>query len=599
MNLATTFLQSDFCLRLTETFGHFLWQGMVLALLTAGVAIALRRRSSHLRYGIFLAALLAMVACPLVTFTLFTQSGAPEPAMNLARMPMTQTGALSSLPPISSEPGLKSVQTPVRFNWRSFTPYATAGYLVGVAVMLARLLVGLYGGKKLRRDSEPVDNPAILCALARQAKLLDLTFTPAIAYCHEVLVPTVVGMFRPMVLLPLTLTTGLTIDQIEVILAHELAHIRRYDHLINILQRLIEAFLFFHPAVWYVSRLVRAERELCCDDLVVATGGKATLYASSLLQIAELCLRFKSVSTIPNAAALGLTDRSSSLSHRILRLLGLTSHEQVRLVRVRNVVILILLIIGLALIFSFSTANSRETADISHDNSTTAGSVKISSSSEKNPAQFMIQATILSVPADTDLSFLKDFPKTTPPGSYRINLSQKESKKVLARMDKIKNKQVISSPQLFVREHSNATIQIGQKIPVPVSPAGRPESKKNLFKDVGLIFSLTPELNSQGGYKMILEYSQTQLASTPTVSFIEYSAKLSAELPAGDSLLVQLPTDKPVRLIPDEKTSNFKKEEIKNPKKPKELLFLLLKPTLHPQPNKTAPASSSSGQLTS
>ena len=287
MNFTTIpFLQSAFCLRLTETLGHFLWQGTIIALLTAGIALALRRRSSHLRYGIFLAALLVMAACPPVTFFLFTRP-ASEPAPSPAAIPMTQTITITNSPPAPSNalPELNrpkkaenpqpepATQTTTRFNWQPFTPYAAAAYLAGVAVMLARLLVGLYGGKKLRRASEPVDDPAVLSALARQAKLLGLAFTPAVAYCHEVLVPTVVGLLRPMVLLPITLTTGLTADQIEVILAHELAHIRRFDHIINILQRLIEAFLFFHPAVWYLSRLVRTERELCCDDLVLAAGG--------------------------------------------------------------------------------------------------------------------------------------------------------------------------------------------------------------------------------------------------------------------------------------------------------------------------------------
>lgn len=185
--------------------------------------------------------------------------------------------------------------------------------------MLLRLVIGLYGGQSLRRTSVPVEDPIILRALARQAKAIGLAFTPAIAFCHRVVVPTVVGVFRPMVLLPVSLASGLTPDQVEALIAHELAHIRRYDHLVNILQRLIEAFLFFHPGVWYLSRRVRIEREHCCDDRGLAAGGKPADYAHSLVHIAEQCL-----SSRPrlNPAALGAGGPTNELHRRIVRLLG-------------------------------------------------------------------------------------------------------------------------------------------------------------------------------------------------------------------------------------------------------------------------------------
>ncbi len=340
----TLFAQSSFCLRLTETFAHFLWQGTLIALLIAAITPILRKKSPHVRYAVLLSALLLMAACPPASFFLLTSPAAEMTAtpINLSSIdthiiqpslePSSNTPlAIKPLPKADIQPATPPADKSAPFHWQRYTPYAATAYFAGVLVMLVRLLLGLYGGQKLRRVSEPVDDPNILTALARQAKLLGLAFTPAVAYCHEILVPTVVGLLRPMVLLPLSLTTGLTIDQIEVILAHELAHLRRYDHLVNIVQRLIEAFLFFHPAVWYLSRLVRVERELCCDDCVLAAGGKPTTYAASLVHVAELCL--KSKSNIPNAAALGLADRSSNLRRRILRLLGSTGHEQIRLTR--------------------------------------------------------------------------------------------------------------------------------------------------------------------------------------------------------------------------------------------------------------------------
>jgi GWxTD domain-containing protein len=95
-------------------------------------------------------------------------------------------------------------------------------------------------------------------------------------------VPVVIGHVRPMILMPVGLLTGLPVGQIEAILLHELAHIRRYDYLVNMLQLSVEGLLFYHPAVWWISSIMRTEREHRCDDLVVAIRGNAHEYATAL-----------------------------------------------------------------------------------------------------------------------------------------------------------------------------------------------------------------------------------------------------------------------------------------------------------------------------
>ncbi len=94
--------------------------------------------------------------------------------------------------------------------------------------------------------------------------------------------PVVVGVFRPVILAPLGILAGLPTSQVESILLHELAHIRRHDYLINLAQRLVEGLLFYHPAAWWISNLVRTEREFCCDDLVVELSGDPRSYAQAL-----------------------------------------------------------------------------------------------------------------------------------------------------------------------------------------------------------------------------------------------------------------------------------------------------------------------------
>src|SRR5204863_17364 len=127
-------------------------------------------------------------------------------------------------------------------------------------------------------------------------------------------VPTAVGWLRPMILLPASTLTGLTTGQIEAILAHEMAHIRRHDYLVNLLQCIVEMLLFYHPAVWWVSRRIREERELCCDDLAVRISGDPVSYARALCALETL--RGESMT-------LALAATSGSLRARIARLLGL------------------------------------------------------------------------------------------------------------------------------------------------------------------------------------------------------------------------------------------------------------------------------------
>ena len=126
-------------------------------------------------------------------------------------------------------------------------------------------------------------------------------------------VPTVIGWIRPCILLPVSAITGLVEAQLRAILAHELAHIRRYDYLVNLLQNAIETLLFYHPAVWWVSLTIRRERENCCDDIAVEVCGDVMLYANALAQLEELR------GSIPEPA---LAATGGDLVARILRLTG-------------------------------------------------------------------------------------------------------------------------------------------------------------------------------------------------------------------------------------------------------------------------------------
>jgi len=359
----------DLSLCLVKALAHSLWQGTLVALLLALAVGALRRASAQSRYVLSVGALFVQAACPIVTLMVLwpaseamtSTSPTPRDAKRgsasglVAQIPepiRRSTGIVDS-PATGRPPGETPLGVPTEppaqrgfpeeTNWDRYAPYTVSVYFFGVAVFLGRFVLACHGGHRLRRDAWAVGDPAILSALARQVRLLRLSFTPGVAYCRRVLCPTVVGVIRPTILLPVSLLSGLTPEQVEVVLAHELAHIRRYDHLVNLLQRLIEAFLFFHPAVWHVSGRIRIERENCCDDLVLATGTRPLDYASLLVQVAQAAHAGITGSVPPSrAATLAVTGSPSQLRHRIARLMGDRALGPLRLTRTSGSIVILM-----------------------------------------------------------------------------------------------------------------------------------------------------------------------------------------------------------------------------------------------------------------
>ena len=186
-------------------------------------------------------------------------------------------------------------------------------WFAGVLVAAFRPLLSWYTVRRLRTVGVSPVGDAVHGVLERTAKRLRLARAVEVLQSTLVKTPVVVGYFRPVVLLPLCVVTGLPEAQLELILAHELAHIRRHDYLVNLLQTLVETLFFYHPAVWWLSRQIRNERENCCDDVAMATVGSRADYGRALLAIEEL----RATST-----ALSLAARGGSLLARIRRIAG-------------------------------------------------------------------------------------------------------------------------------------------------------------------------------------------------------------------------------------------------------------------------------------
>ena len=312
MNLIRALSSQPWVERLGWTLVHFLWQGLSIAVLYAAARRGVARTwSPNARYLLACAALAAMLAAPLVTWTVMQPSNAnPEAAYRIR-----------SAPPADSTTGITTtatLPTSVRVTLSSvplaqYLPWVVMLWLTGAVVFWVRLAGGWVIAARMRSVSVRRAPPEWQQILQKLGARIGLSRPVRLLVSALVQVPTVVGWLHPVVLIPVGALSGLPAEHLEALLLHELAHIRRHDYLVNILQSVAEALLFYHPAVWWVSGHIRAERELCCDDAAVAVSGDAFTYARALAQLES----FRPAHLTAAIAANG-----GPLSDRIARLLG-------------------------------------------------------------------------------------------------------------------------------------------------------------------------------------------------------------------------------------------------------------------------------------
>ena len=353
--------------RLGWTLVHFVWQGVFVGLLAAVVFPLVRHRSSATRYNTRLALFAALAVCPLATFAIVGPGA--EPARSVAReMESLEAGvasdpaprwphiatasqdgedtraaakfaadagpAVGGQPNTRSKPGVagaKSLATPPSETATGYAPsmqrsIATALpwmillWSAGVLTLAARLGRSWWLLQRLMETrTEPLREPWA-ARVGRLRGLIGVRRATGFLESPAARVPMVIGWLRPVVLMPTTVMTGLRPEEIESLLLHELAHIRRFDEQIHLAQTVVETLLFYHPVVGWLSRDLRREREHCCDALVVAATGDGVAYSRALLAIAELVVG-PAVKTSLAASGPSGRDQNGDLLARVRRLL--------------------------------------------------------------------------------------------------------------------------------------------------------------------------------------------------------------------------------------------------------------------------------------
>ncbi|PHN01681.1 M56 family metallopeptidase [Flavilitoribacter nigricans] len=288
------------------TILHSLWQGAIITLLLAFMLGKTRQHSPALRYQMSVGALLLLLGSVICTFYIYYEPASASNVIADGKGAGPGTFFLNeSAPQLPAESGYLGKLFPILLQV----------WLVGVALMAIRMLGELAYLQRLRSvNTQPVSN-------SWSEKLNSLKWQMGILQPVEmreslrVSGPMLVGWFKPVILLPVGMLSGLSPQQVECVLAHELAHVRRMDYLVNLIQSAVEVLLFFNPAVWWISAQIREEREHCCDELAVNITGDRLTLVKTLAQLEEWRMQ-------GGQLGLAFNGRPQGILGRVQRLLG-------------------------------------------------------------------------------------------------------------------------------------------------------------------------------------------------------------------------------------------------------------------------------------
>jgi bla regulator protein BlaR1 len=294
------------------TLIHSLWQGTLLLILAATTFYILRKGTANARYNAGIGFLALQVLASAATFVYY----------QLKTTPIATGKSLMTLSGQTATPVFKAINYQLPLNLKIQLWLSThlnelvICWLIGAAFLLLRFAGGWIFTERLRLNAKLVIDREWRARFGVIIAKMNISKSIEFKESAKILTPMVIGAFSPVVLIPIGLLSGFSTAQIEAILAHELAHIRRNDYLANMLQSFLEVVFFFHPAIWWLSDRVRAEREHCCDDIALSVCGDKMSLAHALVKVAEW-------QTAPKLA-MAFASKKPLLLQRVQRVLGLS-----------------------------------------------------------------------------------------------------------------------------------------------------------------------------------------------------------------------------------------------------------------------------------
>jgi beta-lactamase regulating signal transducer with metallopeptidase domain len=429
---------------------HTLWQFTAIAFITGILLLGFRQKSAQFRYLLTNFALLTGLLAAIGTFSWYAASPAPvapntpQPIASVAAA--NQQPAPENLPVLPHTPAVQEEDMYTYFN--QHLPLVVVLWCAGIAVFLLRLLGNLLRVYDMRQRMNFSVDPYWTDLL--QQLIQKSGFNKGVALLESALVrsPLTIGHFSPVILFPIGVINRLSEQEVEAILAHELAHVLRRDYLLNILQSFVEALFYFHPAVWWLSAQVRNERENACDDRAIALLGNKINYAKALVTIQEMAF-------YPQTPALAFAGtQKNQLLRRVQRLFSQPKNSFNIMEKWISTALVVCLVAILAFGQQLNLNNSSEQTTNTQNSglweaSFTADSVHLTLSSRENGHNWMMgddvaKSSFTNLPASTGaatfylqraagkMTFTGQMDGNSgygrfqyePDASYRVNLAQ-------------------------------------------------------------------------------------------------------------------------------------------------------------------------------
>jgi len=319
------------------TLVHSVWQGTLLMIVAAVVFYFSKRYSAHARYIIGVSFLFAQIVASGITFGYYQIKSSPT---------LLTGNLLKNNTSLDSAIALKSFahELPVTLKfqmWLSAHLYELViCWLIGAGILLLRFAGGWIFTERLRMQAKIIMDKEWRARFGIITAKMNISQSVEFRETAKILTPMVIGAFNPVVLIPIGLLTGFSTAQVEAILAHELAHIRRNDYLINLMQSFVEVIFFFHPAIWWLSDRIRIEREHCCDDIALSICSDKMSLAHALVKVAE----WQSAPEI----AMAFASKKPLLLQRIQRVLGVKPKSTGNFINLPVILLAAGMIIGLS-----------------------------------------------------------------------------------------------------------------------------------------------------------------------------------------------------------------------------------------------------------
>jgi bla regulator protein blaR1 len=322
MNMLRPYLSDTLVQALGWTFLHSLWIGALLSVIFLGVRWIMKSYSAQSKYVAGLSFLSLLPAIMLLVFVYTFNELAHVNSSSLSEM-KESTPQLADFAAGAAAVESETAEAPFYSGWldeiRTYYFYKYHSFLVtvwllGIALLSAQNVGGYFYSGRLR--TQGLLEPGEELIKAFDSLLRASGVRKGVLLMESILVkaPVLVGYFKPVILLPIGLASSLSASEVEAILAHEIAHIRRHDFLVNILQCCVEVLFFYHPGVWVIGSAIRTERENCCDDIAVQLSGNSMSLALALTHVEE----WKLTSNV----ALGFSGNKNSLLNRIKRIIN-------------------------------------------------------------------------------------------------------------------------------------------------------------------------------------------------------------------------------------------------------------------------------------